>query len=95
MLRYHAALGASEGILFLSLSPGLVATEALMAVMQDPKEAAAGAAMGAKFAEYAPQFQGPISPEESVRMLLDVIGKATVEKDGGEFLSHFGNKQWL
>ena len=52
-------------------------------------------AMGALFQAYAPDFKGPISPEQSVEMCLGVIGSATVEKDGGGFVSHFGNKQWL
>jgi hypothetical protein len=47
------------------------------------------------FKDYAPHFTGPISPEESVEMVLSVIDKATVDKDGGAFVSHYGNKQWL
>ena len=42
-----------------------------------------------------PDFQGPISPETSVKMQLDVINKLTVE-DSGKFLSHFGSTtEWL
>lgn len=49
-----------------------------------------------KFIAYAPHFKGPITPEESVRMMMDVIEKASVENgDGGAFVSHFGNKQWI
>jgi NAD(P)-dependent dehydrogenase (short-subunit alcohol dehydrogenase family) len=47
------------------------------------------------FKEYAPKFTGPIEPKQSVDMVLSVIAKATVEKDGGGFVSHYGNKQWL
>ena len=49
-----------------------------------------------RFAEYAPDFTGPITPRESVGRVLSVIDKASVEGgDGGSFVSHFGNKQWL
>ena len=49
-----------------------------------------------KFSAYAPHFKGPITPEESVRMVMEVIEKASLEKgDGGAFVSQFGNKQWI
>jgi hypothetical protein len=51
--------------------------------------------MGAAFATYAPHFTGPMQAEESVKMQLDVLSRATVESSGGAFVSHFGNKQWL
>lgn len=50
-------------------------------------------AMAAKFAAYAPDFKGPISPEESVSHIMAVIENASVERgDGGSYVSHFGNK---
>ena len=53
-------------------------------------------ALAQKFVAYAPHFKGPITPEESVRMMMDVIEKASVKKgDGGAFVSQFGNKQWI
>ena len=52
-------------------------------------------AMGQKFAEYAPHFTGPISAEESIRLQMEVIDRATVKEFGGQFVSQFGNKQWL
>jgi hypothetical protein len=51
--------------------------------------------MVALFKDYAPEFTGPIEPKQSVEMVLSVVDKATVEKDGGGFVSHYGNKQWL
>ena len=52
--------------------------------------------MMGKFAKYAPSFKGPISPQESVEKVLAVIEKASVANgDGGSFVSHFGNKQWI
>jgi len=58
-----------------------------------PKEAMEK--MIGSFMAYAPHFRGPITPEESVTKVMEVVEKATVEKDGGAFVSHFGNKQWL
>jgi hypothetical protein len=51
--------------------------------------------MVASFMKYQPNFGGPITPEQSVELMLKVVEKATVEKYGGSFVSQFGNKQWL
>jgi hypothetical protein len=49
-----------------------------------------------KFAAYAPHFKGPTSADESVKAVMGIAQKASVEGgDGGAFLSHLGNKQWL
>ncbi|KAF2622208.1 NAD(P)-binding protein [Macroventuria anomochaeta] len=83
-----------EGILFMSISPGFVDTGK---TPQPTEEELKGIqAMGAAFATYAPNFTGPISSEESAKAVLSVIKKASVENgDGGSFVSHFGDKQWL
>jgi NAD(P)-dependent dehydrogenase (short-subunit alcohol dehydrogenase family) len=91
--KYNAALGKSEGILFLALSPGLVDTSEGKPMSEQAIQGAQ--AMGALFQEYAPHFKGPITPEESVEYCLKVIEGATAETHGGDFVSHFGNKQWL
>lgn len=89
--KYNAAL-KHEGILFLSVSPGYVATER-NAEGGDPEKAME---LGMKFAAYAPDFQRPLTPEESVTAVLGVIEKKTVEGgDGGAFISHLGTKRWL
>ena len=46
------------------------------------------------FQRYDKNFTGPISPEESVGLMRKVIEGATLEKSG-QFLSHFGNRNWL
>ena len=46
-------------------------------------------------ARYAPDAKFPITPEESTEHVLDVIDKATIEKNGGIMVSHWGNKRWL
>lgn len=91
--KYNAALGKKEGILFMALSPGLVDTSE--GKPMSAEDIAGGQVMGAAFANYAPHFTGPITVEESVKLQMDVIDKATVETMGGAFVSHFGNKQWL
>ena len=49
-----------------------------------------------KFAAYAPHFKGPITAEESVKAMMVVVERASVKGgDGGAFISHLGNKQWL
>jgi hypothetical protein len=45
-------------------------------------------------AKFAPGFKGPITPEESVKMQLEVINRWTVTESGA-FVSHFGTKQWI
>jgi len=47
-----------------------------------------------RFREVYHDFTGPITPETSVRMQLDVINRTTVD-DTGAFISHKGNKEWL
>lgn len=91
--KYHASLGSSENILFLAISPGVVDTSE--GKVMPPEIMEKVMEMMGKFAVYAPDFKGPITGEESVKMVDAVIEKATVEKDGGAFVSHFGDKQWL
>ena len=46
--------------------------------------------------KYAPDFKGPASAESSVKDVLSVIDKCSVENgDCGAILSHLGTKQWL
>ncbi|KAL2151661.1 hypothetical protein VTH82DRAFT_6759 [Thermothelomyces myriococcoides] len=83
-----------EGILFLSLSPGMVDVGRYKDATPEQLEKVSG--LVSKFVAYAPHFKGPITPEESVRSLRSVIANAAIEKgNGGDFLSHYGNKQWL
>ncbi|KAI9045163.1 NAD(P)-binding protein [Aspergillus affinis] len=83
-----------EGILFLGISPGLVDTGSYG--NQTPEQAAGAVEMVKKFANYSPGFKGPITPEESVRAVLETIHRAEISKGyAGGFVSHYGNKQWL
>lgn len=89
--KYNAAY-KEQGVLFLAISPGFVDTGHVKP--QDPNEPPNP--MILKFLEYAPHFRGPITPEESVKLCIEVIGSKSVENgDGGAFVSQFGNQQWL
>lgn len=51
--------------------------------------------MFGKLGTYAPHMKGPMSIEESVKMVLDVVDNATIERNGGQTTSHLGNKTWI
>ncbi len=92
--KYNASYGKSEGILFLALSPGMVDTG--MNGDAETEQAQKGMQkMITSFAKYAPHFKGPITVEESISAMVDVITKATPESLGGGFVSHHGDKNWL
>ena len=49
-----------------------------------------------KLSAYAPHFTGPEAPEPAVKDVLSVINRSSVENgNGGTFVSHFGDKQWI
>lgn len=93
IVKFHAQY-VDEGILFLAVCPGTVDTGHQMSNMTE-KQMKNMMALGAAFRKYQPNFTGPAAPADAVRDVLKTIENATIEKDGGEFVSHFGNKQWL
>lgn len=83
-----------DGVLFLSISPGLV--EVGRYETATPEQMQNIMAFAGKLASYAPDFKGPITPEESVKLVRGVWEKASIEGGyGGSFISHLGNKQWV
>ncbi|KAF8176434.1 hypothetical protein K438DRAFT_1770627 [Mycena galopus ATCC 62051] len=88
----YAAQYKAEGFTFLAICPGMVITSML------PSNSCSlhtlDTMMMAAAAKIAPDFKGPITTEESVKMQLEVINGWTVERSGA-FVSHFGNKQWI
>ncbi|CAM1506080.1 Fc.00g057210.m01.CDS01 [Cosmosporella sp. VM-42] len=85
---------ARDGILFMSVCPGSVATGFEGEMTENQTQKALN--LGKKFVNYAPNFTGPVPPEDSVRDVLAVMKKATIKAgDGGSFVSHFGNRQWM
>ncbi|KAI0189038.1 NAD(P)-binding protein [Astrocystis sublimbata] len=83
-----------QRVLFLGVCPGFVDVGHFVEPTRD--QAVTLQKMIAKFTEYSPSFKGPASPVDSVKDVLSVIRNASLEKgDGGQLLSHFGNKRWL
>ncbi|KAM4056358.1 short chain dehydrogenase [Hirsutella rhossiliensis] len=90
----YSAVGRKEGILFMSISPGVVETGHHSEATEEQLQRVAE--MGKKFATYAPHFTRPLTPEESVTAIREVIVKASIEAgSAGSFVSHLGNQQWL
>jgi NAD(P)-dependent dehydrogenase (short-subunit alcohol dehydrogenase family) len=83
-----------EGILFLSLSPGVADTGSASNATPEQQQVLWG--MMQTFQKYAPYWKGPSTPEEAVKAVISVWEKCSIEKgDGGAFLSHHGDKNWL
>ncbi|KIM31707.1 hypothetical protein M408DRAFT_327161 [Serendipita vermifera MAFF 305830] len=81
-----------EGIIFRSICPGMVDVGAT----RDPPvlDQSRYESMMKKLKPLFPDFKGPLTPEQSVDMILEVIDKTTMA-DSGTFVSHNGNKEWL
>ncbi|KAK7750932.1 hypothetical protein SLS62_007064 [Diatrype stigma] len=91
--KFHAQY-KKDGILFLAISPGAVEVGHNPTPTQEQIDSLME--MGAKFQQYAPHFKGPSTPDLAVRDVRNVWEKASIENgDGGAFVSHYGNKQWL
>ncbi|RSL51882.1 hypothetical protein CEP54_011183 [Fusarium duplospermum] len=83
-----------DGVLFMAVSPGMVDTGHYDEATEEQTQKAGE--MLKQFQSYAPSFTKPITPQESVTAVLSVMHKASIEAgNGGSFVSHFGNKQWL
>ncbi|KAF2670229.1 NAD(P)-binding protein [Microthyrium microscopicum] len=93
-VAHFSAQYAKDGVLFISISPGVVETG--QHANATPEQLQKAMAMGGKFVAYAPHFTGPAQPESSVKDVISVYEKASVAAgDGGSFISHLGNKQWI
>ncbi|KAF7378311.1 NAD(P)-binding protein [Mycena sanguinolenta] len=80
-----------EGFVFVSISPGMVDSKA---GRRSPENEAVFQKTTERIRVLLPDFKGPITPKQSVDMMLEVIHRWTVEETG-QFVSHHGNKQWL
>lgn len=102
---------AKDGVLFISIAPGVIDTglanngksrpgwasdTSLTGVIAtDEQKQKLGVKFG-KFQQYNPTFSGPTPIEVAIQQVLSVINKSSVEAgDGGSFVSQHGNKQWL
>ncbi|KAI1360744.1 putative short chain dehydrogenase [Xylaria arbuscula] len=91
--KYNAQY-KKDGILFISISPGVVDVGHYDNCTPEQIQGLQG--FLGKVTTYAPHFKGPISTEESIRHIRSVWEKASIENgDGGAFVSHLGNKQWV
>ncbi|KAL2133152.1 hypothetical protein VTI74DRAFT_2813 [Chaetomium olivicolor] len=94
LVAKYSAQYRKDGVLFLALCPGLVDVGHYK--NETPEQMQKLGGLMTTFAKYAPHFKGPVTPEESVTALRSVIANASIEKgNGGDFISHYGNKQWL
>ncbi|KAL1799723.1 hypothetical protein ACET3X_000065 [Alternaria dauci] len=86
---------AKDGVLFLSISPGVVGTGLYDGLSEDDQQKLG--IMSQKFLDYSPDFKGPITPEESVKAVLKVVDSCSVASgDGGAFVSHLGKgEKWI
>ncbi|KAM3069053.1 hypothetical protein ACMFMG_004233 [Clarireedia jacksonii] len=83
-----------DGVLFFSISPGVVEVghfdnvtpeqyEGLKKVMEN-------------FQTYAPHFKGGVPVDEAIRTIRSLWERASIETGyAGAFVSQFGNKQWI
>lgn len=85
--KYNAAL-KNEGILIFGISPGYVSTDMNSNDGISEEDMQWVQAMGAAFFKLKPDWSGkPLTPDESVSMIYEVITNATIEKDGGDMVS--------
>ncbi|KAF5342953.1 hypothetical protein D9758_014945 [Tetrapyrgos nigripes] len=90
-VKYAVAL-KDEGFTFLDISPGVVNT-----AIAPPSEEELNDIMKtfARFKSVYPEWSGiPMTPAESVKLMLDIMDNSSVE-DSGKFVSHKNNREWL
>ncbi|KAI1812659.1 hypothetical protein GGS20DRAFT_556997 [Poronia punctata] len=83
----------SQGVHFLSVCPGMV--EVGMHKNTTAEQFVKLGPLMESFKRYQPNLGGPVTPEHAVRDIKAVWESTNAEKDGGAFLSQFGNKRWL
>lgn len=65
-------------------------------LIETEEEGKLGMAMFEKFKSYSPTFQGLQKPEDSVKSILALVNKATVDSGyAGVFISHTERKPYL
>ncbi|KAL2413153.1 Short chain dehydrogenase virK [Exophiala dermatitidis] len=93
-----AATYEGEGILFISLCPGMVMTTAAenAAKYEDPDLLTRMQDIYSKMSAYSSSLQPPSAPEDAARKVLDAIERSSLESgSSGSFLSHNGTKKFL
>ncbi|KDQ20848.1 hypothetical protein BOTBODRAFT_101020 [Botryobasidium botryosum FD-172 SS1] len=87
----YAVQFKEEGVLFASISPGMVNTSVKPPT---PEDIAMVQTIVKHFKGANPDFEGPITEYESASKVLKVIENLSPETSG-QFVSHHGNKEWL
>nr|QJQ82475.1 PesJ [Pestalotiopsis humus] len=83
-----------EGILFLSISPGVVEVGQYANIT--PEQGQSLMKFMGTVATVAPDFKGPAAPADAVRQVKETWEKASIETGfGGAFVSHHGDKNWI
>ncbi|KAI0505860.1 hypothetical protein F5B22DRAFT_489952 [Xylaria bambusicola] len=83
-----------DGVLVMSICPGSADTGQF--AKATPEQLQSAMQLMGKFQQYAPNFTGPGAPKDAVSAVIGVWEKASIENgDAGNFVSHYGNKQWL
>ncbi|KAH7400838.1 hypothetical protein DE146DRAFT_788343 [Phaeosphaeria sp. MPI-PUGE-AT-0046c] len=91
--KFHAEY-EKDGVLFLAICPGPADTGLYDDNTEEENKKLLVRDM--KFLAYAPESKGHATPEDAVRDVLKVAeGASLANGDGGAFLSHLGNKQWI
>ncbi|GAP92127.2 putative short chain dehydrogenase [Rosellinia necatrix] len=94
MTAKFSAQYKKDGVLFMSICPGTVDVGHNRDMT--PEQMATMHVLMAKFKSYAPHFERQATAEESVRDVISVWDRASIERgDAGQFVSHLGTKQWL
>ncbi|KAF2263172.1 NAD(P)-binding protein [Lojkania enalia] len=94
LVAKYAVSFKNEGISFLSLCPGMVLTQVESYEAMTPELIAQYDFLKQLFRNIAPDFKGPMLPEESVEKQLKVINNLSIENTGA-YLSHKGTKEWV
>ncbi|KAK7680194.1 hypothetical protein QCA50_016703 [Cerrena zonata] len=89
----YAARFKGENLLFLSISPGLVNTHP-----EIPEEVVLESLRPiiTKFQTSYPEWDGkPLTPEQSVTTVLDIVSRLTTKDSGASLTHNGGTKDWL
>ncbi|OIW25247.1 NAD(P)-binding protein [Coniochaeta ligniaria NRRL 30616] len=89
-----SAVYREKGVLVMAICPGAVDTGSLQ--IETEEEGKLAMAMFQKFKDYSPTFQGPAKLDVSVKSVLALVNKATVDGGyAGVFISHTEKKPYL
>ncbi|KAJ7361143.1 hypothetical protein DFH08DRAFT_366475 [Mycena albidolilacea] len=90
----YAAQYKAQGFVFLSINPGSVDTSADAISEPSAGTIAENTALFKAITTNLPNHKGRITPEESVRLQLEVFNRWTVEETGA-FVSQHGSKKFV